>query len=158
MKNNLNLIDLCVKTNAWSNPINFKGFSLIELMIVIAIIGILVAIALPSYQKYTRRSHYTEVVQAAAPYKVGISECFQTLDSLESCQAGQNGVPEAISSGQGSGLIDSISIEKNSSINVVPRAKYGIKSSDNYMLTPSLENGALIWQSSGGGITSGYAN
>lgn len=134
------------------------GFSLLELMIVVAIIGILVAIALPSYTKYTNRAHYTEIVQAAAPFKVGISECFQTLGDLKDCQAGLNGVPAAIASGEGAGLVDSVSINDDASINVVPREAYGFSSQDNYLLMPTIENNSLTWQAHGGGVTAGYAS
>ena len=60
------------------NATTQKGFTLIELMIVIAIIGILAAIALPAYQTYTKKARFAEVVLAASSVKGAIDTCFQT--------------------------------------------------------------------------------
>lgn len=55
-----------------------SGFTLIELMIVVAIIGILAAVALPAYQDYTNRAKFSEVISAVAPIKTAVSLCAST--------------------------------------------------------------------------------
>lgn len=131
-----------------------KGFTLIELMITIGIVGILAAIAVPAYQNYVRRAYFSEVVQAAAPYKLGVTECYQDLGTLTGCNAGSNNIPAAISATTGAvtslGVADGV-------ITVTPVAQNGIVAGDTYILTPTVTNGVLIWASSGGGVTNGYA-
>lgn len=134
------------------------GFSLIELMIVIAIIGVLIAVAVPSYRTYMRRAHYLEIVQATAPYKLGVQECYQMTSYLTDCVAGKHGIPPAINSGEGGGLVQSISVADNGVIEVTPATKYGITAEDTYILTPEITNNILTWSKSGGGVNQGYAN
>lgn len=64
-----------------------KGFTLIELMIVVAIIGILAAVALPAYQDYTVRAKTSEVVLAASGGKTAVAEAYQTLGRMPSTLA-----------------------------------------------------------------------
>lgn len=133
------------------------GFSLMELLIVIGIMAVLVATAIPSYQNYLRRAHYTEIVQAAAPFKIGVEECYQTTSDLESCSSGSNGVPPSIESNTLPNLIDSVEVVSGI-ITVSPKKKFGIQPEDTYILTPTEQQGSLLWITSGGGVQAGYAH
>ncbi len=130
-----------------------SGFTLIELIIAIAIIAILAAIAIPSYNQYTIRARYSEVVIAAEPYKIGVEQCYQVRQALADCDGGSYGVPANSSSV--AGQVSSISVT-NGVITVTPDASNGIVATDTYILTPTAAS-PITWAASGGGVTNGYA-
>jgi len=71
-----------------------QGFTLIELMIVVAIIGILASIAIPAYQDYIKKAKFTEVISISNSYKSAISLCLQeNALTLATCEDGTKGIP-----------------------------------------------------------------
>lgn len=86
---------------------NQQGFTLVELMIVIAIIAILSAIGLPAYQNYLQKAALTDMLQTAMPFKTAVELCAIEHGGAESCSAGSNGVP----SGKGSRYVATVAVQ-----------------------------------------------
>jgi type IV pilus assembly protein PilA len=132
------------------------GFTLIELMIVVAIIGILAAIALPAYSKYMDKSKYVEVVSATSAAKTAVDICAQDLGTVTGCDGGKNGIPEDVASTNATKYVGTVTT-KDGVITVVPKAFGNVTTAETYILTPTYANGAATWASSGGGVTKGLA-
>jgi type IV pilus assembly protein PilA len=80
-----------------------KGFTLIELMIVVAIIGILTAVALPAYQNYSNRAAFAELVLAVTPLKTAVELAIQTRGAANTgaLDSGALGIPATVAVGVG---------------------------------------------------------
>lgn len=89
-----------------------NAFTLIELMIVVAIIGILASVALPAYQNYTDKAKYTEVVMAIAPIKTQLSACAQVGDCVGAKPSDTEAAPwgPVVNSGQPSVTVGGVGI------------------------------------------------
>ena len=121
-----------------------RGFTLIERMIVVAIIGILAAVALAVYQDRTFKDKFAEVVVVSNAYKTAVAVCAQELGTVTGCNIGTNGIPatQATTHVASIGVADGV-------ITVTPTST--TSASSTLILIPALGVGAMTWAKTGSG-------
>lgn len=126
-----------------------KGFTLIELMIVVAIIGILAAVAIPAYQDYTMRARVTEGLNLASAAQLAVSETTISNNALPATQAATGYVSPAATAN-----VTSIAIGANGVITITYTAAAG---NGTIIMTPALAaNGDVTWTCTGGTLLAKY--
>ncbi|MFT3778601.1 MAG: pilin [Ottowia sp.] len=133
-----------------------KGFTLIELMIVVAIIGILAAVALPAYQDYTTRSKVSEVLLMASPAKLAVSETASSLGSLGAVTAANSGYtfPGATQYVSGITITDATGVVTATS--TVPNATGDLLLTPTEIQNNNQPTGQLTWVCSSAAINAKY--
>ena len=120
-----------------------QGFTLIELMIVVAIIGILAAIAIPAYQNYTRKAEFTEVISQTSPFKTAVEECVSdgsclsgtTIQGISAVAGNTTGFPAVPT--QPTKYMSTIAVTSGGKITATATTAGGLQG-ETYVLTPSV--------------------
>ena len=126
-----------------------QGFTLIELMIVVAIIGILAAVALPAYQDYTIRARMAEPLGFIAQMKTSVSECLLSTGSISSCNTADEAGINATAIAAGSSYVSAVSVGGSAVITLTPSwTNLGADSgaSGNITFTPTATAGGVSWE------------
>lgn len=129
-----------------------KGFTLIELMIVVAIIIILAAIALPQYQHYVNKAKFTEVIAAAAPHKISVELCSMEvgIEEIKECKSGQNGIAAVFTKNEKEDIGHVGAIEVlDGKIIVTADKNFGHKEKPTYELIPKFTSTTMAWRIGG---------
>ncbi len=123
-----------------------SGFTLIELMIVVAIIGILAAIALPAYQTYTKKAAFSEVVLSTAGVKLAIEMCAQQAGSVATCDAVDDaGIAATATNSSNGANVASVAVAEDTAIITATASTSAGLSGETVKMTPNYANGATSW-------------
>lgn len=128
-----------------------QGFTLIELMIVIAIIGILAAVAIPAYQDYLKRSHVSEGLNLAAAAKSGVAEYYGTNGAWPTSNSQAGLAPASQISGN---AVTSVAVGAGGAITITYNSK--VAAGATLILTPADSGGAIKWTCTGGTVDDKY--
>jgi type IV pilus assembly protein PilA len=121
-----------------------KGFTLIELMIVVAIIGILAAVAIPAYNDYTQTTKASAGIAGLSSFKTNVAMCFQKEGALDNCNSGAKGIPAEITAAGNINYLESVKVT-DGVIDAKLEAKDRNGDQINISLTPTLGSGTINW-------------